>query len=90
MLAGRSTPRIKLLLDYMETQKLRGFRCLWRDKRSSNAWYTFWASVISGGMASLLVLVGLAVSAAFIRATFHALDLKLASSASRDRMGKGS
>jgi hypothetical protein len=72
-------PRIKLLLDYMEKQKPRGFRALWRDKRDSNAWYTFWAAVIFGLMALLLALASLAVSAAQTWASFRALDLQVAS-----------
>lgn len=69
-------PRIKLLVEYMEKQKPRGFRALWRDKRDSNAWYTFWAAVIFGAIALLLALTSLAVSAAQTWASFRALDLQ--------------
>jgi hypothetical protein len=69
-------PCIKLLIDYMEKQKPRGFLALWRDKRDSNAWYTFWAAVIFGAIALLLALTSLAVSAAQTWASFRALDLQ--------------
>jgi len=66
-------PRIKVLLDFMEKQKPRGFTALWRDKRDSNSWYTFWAAVIFGGTSLLLALAGLAVSSAQTWASFKAL-----------------
>jgi hypothetical protein len=71
--------RIKLLNDYMEQQKPRGFIALWRDKRDSNSWYTFWAAVIFGVSALMLALAGLAVSSAQTWASFKALELQMAS-----------
>jgi hypothetical protein len=60
----------------MEKQKPKGFMALWRDKRDSSAWYTFWAAVIFGAIALLLALTSFVVSAAQTWASFQALDLQ--------------
>jgi len=49
--------RFHLLVGYMEKQKPKGFRALWRDNRDSNSWFTFWAAVIFGS--SLQSLYGI-------------------------------
>jgi hypothetical protein len=73
----RLAPRIKALVDYMETQKPRGFLALWRDKRDSNIWYTFWAAVIFGLATLVLALASLVISSAQTWAAFKALDYQI-------------
>ena len=73
-------PRVKVLMEFMGKQKPRGFFALWRDKRDSNSWYTFWAAVILGVAAFILALAGLALASAQTWASFKALDLQMDSS----------
>jgi len=68
------TERVKILIDYMEKQKPKGFIALWKDKRDSSSWYTFWAAVIFGFVALVLALASLAVLAAQTWATFQGLN----------------
>lgn len=72
--------RVKVLMGFMEKQKPRGFFALWRDKRDSNSWYTFWAAVILGVAAFILALAGLGLASAQTWASFKALDLQTNSS----------
>ena len=75
-------PRVKVLMEFMEKQKPRGFFALWRDKRDSNSWYTFWAAVILGVAAFILASAGVALASAQTWASFKALDLQMDSSPS--------
>jgi hypothetical protein len=68
-------PRVKVLMEFMEKQKPRGFFALWHDKRDSNSWYTFWAAVILGVGAFVLALAGLALASAQTWASFKALRI---------------
>jgi hypothetical protein len=68
-------PRVKVLMEFMEKQKPQGFFALWRDKRDSNSWYTFWAAVIFGVGALILALAGLALASAQTWASFKALEI---------------
>lgn len=46
--------RIAALHRLLSTSKPRGWRELWRDKRDSAGWFTFWIVLIFGGVAILL------------------------------------
>jgi hypothetical protein len=49
--------RITVLLHHLSTKRPRTWRQLWRDKRDSASWYTFWAVLIFGGMGIILALI---------------------------------
>lgn len=66
--------RIRQLRAYMDTQQPRGLRALWRDKRNSNSYYTFWFVVIFGSLSVFLGTCALAVSIAQTWATFQGLS----------------
>ncbi|KAE9367031.1 hypothetical protein N431DRAFT_82491 [Stipitochalara longipes BDJ] len=67
--------RIRQLVYYMDTQKPQGFRQLWRDKRDTLSYYTFWGVIIFGSLSIFLALFSLAVSIAQTVAGFRALNL---------------
>jgi hypothetical protein len=66
--------RIRQLVFYMDTQKPQGLRQLWRDKRDTLNFYTFWGVIIFGGLSVFLALFSLAMSIAQTVASFRALD----------------
>jgi hypothetical protein len=74
--------RVRILKAYMDMQKPSGLRALWRDKRDSGQWYTFWLVSILGGISILLALASLAVSIAQTVGTFRALEIQTASNSS--------
>lgn len=49
--------RIAVLQQQLATSKPRGWKELWRDKRDSAQWVTFWAVIIIGGLGLLLSLM---------------------------------
>ena len=49
--------RIAVLQQQLATSKPRGWKELWRDKRDSAQWVTFWAVIIIGGLGLLLSLL---------------------------------
>ena len=61
----------------MDSQKPSGLLALWRDKRDSGQWHTFWLVCIVGGISIILALASLAVSIAQTAATFEALNLQI-------------
>lgn len=63
--------RLRALRAYMDAQQPKGLRALWRDRRNSNTYYTFWFVVIFGSLSVLLATCALAVSIAQTWATFH-------------------
>jgi hypothetical protein len=67
--------RLRQLRHYMDSQKPRGFRQLWHDKRDSLNYYTFWGVIIFGGVSVFLAFFSLAVSVAQTVASFRALQL---------------
>ncbi|TGO46435.1 hypothetical protein BCON_0325g00030 [Botryotinia convoluta] len=67
--------RVRQLKHYMDSQKPRGFRQLWREKRDALNYYTFWGFIIFGASTLFLAIVLLAVSAAQAVAAFKALDI---------------
>lgn len=55
--------RLSVLQDYILRQNPNSLRMIWRDKRNSYQWWTFWAVVIIGCFGILLSLVQTALSA---------------------------
>lgn len=51
-----------------------GFLALWKDKRDSLQWYTFWAVLVVGSLSIFLTFASLAVSTAQTVAAFRQLD----------------
>ena len=49
--------RIAIVQQQLATSKPRGWKELWRDKRDSAQWVTFWAVIIIGGLGLLLSLM---------------------------------
>lgn len=74
--------RLRQLRHYMDTQRPRGIRRLWRDKRDSSNYYTFWLVVGFGLLSVTLAMFSLAVSAAQTWASFRALDMSSSPSVS--------
>ena len=56
--------RLRQLRHYMDSQKPRGFRQLWKDNRDSLNYYTFWGVIIFGLLSVFLAFFSLAVSVA--------------------------
>lgn len=56
--------RIASLQQQMYNLKPRGWRELWKDKRDSAQWYTFWAVIIFGGSSIILATVQVVLQAA--------------------------
>ncbi|KAL8855399.1 MAG: hypothetical protein Q9178_007955 [Gyalolechia marmorata] len=54
--------RLKELRSYMDSRQPRGLRALWRDRRNTNAYYTFWLVIIFSGIGVLLGFCTLAVA----------------------------
>ncbi|KAF7932690.1 uncharacterized protein EAE98_003989 [Botrytis deweyae] len=65
--------RVRILREYMDKQKPRGFRQLWRDSRDSFNYYTFWGVIIFGAVSVFLAMASLAVSIAQTYASFKSL-----------------
>lgn len=51
-----------------------GFLALWKDKRDSLQWFTFWAVLIVGSFSIFLAMASLAVSTAQTVAAFKQLN----------------
>ncbi|KFZ14757.1 hypothetical protein V501_03064 [Pseudogymnoascus sp. VKM F-4519 (FW-2642)] len=66
--------RLRQLRHYMDDQKPRGIRQLWRDNRDSSNYYTFWLVLAFGLLSVTLAMFSLAVSVAQTWASFRALD----------------
>ncbi|KAH8591284.1 hypothetical protein B0O99DRAFT_632376 [Bisporella sp. PMI_857] len=67
--------RLRQLRHYMDTQKPRGLRQLWRDNRDSLNYFTFWGVITFGVSSLLLALFSLAVGIAQTVASFKSLTL---------------
>lgn len=72
--------RLRVLKAYMDSKKPKGFRGLWRDKRDTYSYYTFWGVIIFGSVSVLLALLSLIASVLQTIATWKALDLPLQNS----------
>ncbi|KAH6704050.1 hypothetical protein BKA61DRAFT_181952 [Leptodontidium sp. MPI-SDFR-AT-0119] len=66
--------RLRQLRFYMDSQKPRGIRQLWKDKRDTLNYYTFWGVIIFGFLSIFLAFFSLAVSIAQTVASFKALN----------------
>lgn len=57
---GRDFPilrqRIAILQHQLTHVKPRGWRAIWRDRRDSAQWYTFWAVIVFGSVGTLLAI----------------------------------
>jgi hypothetical protein len=49
--------RIAVLLRHLSTQRPRTWTELWRDKRDSASWFTFWAVLVIGGIGIILAFI---------------------------------
>lgn len=56
--------RIASLQQQMHNLKPRGWREIWKDKRDSAQWYTFWAVIIFGGSGIIFAAVQVVLQAA--------------------------
>jgi len=65
--------RLRQLRHYMDQQRPRGFRQLWRDRRDTLSYYTFWGVIIFGCASVVLALLGLGVGVAQTVAAFESL-----------------
>ncbi|KAL8951636.1 MAG: hypothetical protein Q9222_002397 [Ikaeria aurantiellina] len=54
--------RLRILRYYMDAQQPNGWRGLWRDKRDSSTYYTFWLVILFGGAGVVLGFLTLAVA----------------------------
>lgn len=67
--------RLRQLRHYMDSQKPLTLWQLWKDKRDTLNYYTFWGVIFFGGLSVFLALFSLAVSIAQAVASFKALNL---------------
>ena len=63
--------RLRELRTYMDSQQPTGLRALWKDRRNSNTYYTFWFVTIFGTLSVFLATCALAVSIAQTWAAFR-------------------
>jgi hypothetical protein len=59
----------------MGSQKLRTFSHLWKDKRDTLRYYTFWGVIFFGSLSVIVAIISLAVSIAQTVASFKALEV---------------
>lgn len=63
--------RLRELRVYMDSQQPTGLRALWKDRRNSNTYYTFWFVTIFGSLSVFLAAGALAVGIAQTWAAFR-------------------
>lgn len=68
--------RLRELRTYMDSQQPTGLRALWKDRRNSNTYYTFWFVTIFGSLSVFLATCALAVSIAQTWASFKQVNSK--------------
>ncbi|KAI9880107.1 MAG: hypothetical protein M1830_005352 [Pleopsidium flavum] len=66
--------RLRELKAFMDSRRPSGFLALWKDKRDTLQWYTFWAVLVVGSLSIFLAFASLAVSTAQAVAAFRQLD----------------
>ncbi|QPC78202.1 hypothetical protein HYE68_008954 [Fusarium pseudograminearum] len=49
--------KLRFLAQEVQSQEPKSLRQLWKDKRNTLQWWTFWAVIIFGGVATLLSLI---------------------------------
>jgi len=74
--------RLRELQKYMEKQKPRNLRQLWKDRRDTVGYWAFWAVIVVGGLSVLLSLISIAISSAQAVAGFQALGQQYHNSSS--------
>lgn len=65
--------RLRELQKYMEKQRPRNLRQIWKDRRDTVGYWAFWAVIVVGGLSILLALVSIAISSAQLVAGFEAI-----------------
>lgn len=65
--------RLRELHQYMEKQRPKNLRQLWKDRRDTVGFWAFWAVVAVGGLSILLALISIAISSAQVVAGFRAI-----------------
>ena len=66
--------RLRELKAYMDSQKPGGISALWRDKRDTLQWYTFWAVIIIGSLGLCLSFLGLIVTTIQTIGTYRGIE----------------
>lgn len=66
--------RLRMLKAYMDSQKPKGIRGLWQDKRDGLQWYTFWLVVIVGSASVFLSALSLVASVLQTVGTYRGLE----------------
>jgi hypothetical protein len=66
--------RLHELKAYMDNQRPKNLRQLYKDRRDTVGYWAFWAVVIVGGASIILALISIAVSSAQAVASFQALE----------------
>jgi hypothetical protein len=64
-------PRLRLINKLVLLSRPKGIKELWKDKRDTLQWYTFWAVVIIGGFGLVLSICQTALAAIQVWAIFH-------------------
>ena len=65
--------RLRELKGYMDKQRPKNLRQLFKDRRDTVGYWAFWAVVAVGGLSILLALISIAVSSAQVVAGFRAI-----------------
>lgn len=65
--------RLRELKAYMDKQRPKNLRQLFKDRRDTVGYWAFWAVVFVGGASIVLALISIAVSSAQTVASFKAL-----------------
>ena len=77
--------RLRELKGYMDKQRPKNLRQLFKDRRDTVGYWAFWAVIAVGGLSILLALISIAVSSAQVVAGFRALKpLAASTSAAQD------
>lgn len=61
---GHWEPRLRALKAYMDEQRPRGFRGIWRDNRDSLQYYTFWGATIVVALTVISLILTIAQTVA--------------------------
>jgi hypothetical protein len=64
-------PKLDIIRHAIEAESPRNLLGLWKDKRNTLSWWTFWAVVVIGGLGLLLAAAQTAVSIAQLYVSEH-------------------
>jgi hypothetical protein len=67
--------RLRDLKDYLDRQKPRTLKQIFKDRRDTVSYITFWVVIVVGGLSIILTLISIAVSSAQTVAAFEALNV---------------